>query len=202
MNGSELMNGVGPTPVLHTINPVGMVVPSFSSTAPSVTRCTIPLTIFTPPCVSLLAAYFRSDPSKLPRSSFASISVTFMSAQASGCALRIVSRMKLASSPANSTPVGPPPTITVCSNFFLSSRVREGTLASATFVSNRSRMRNACVASRSGNVCSSTPGTPNVVPSAPVQTASLSNFTSYSWPSAHSQTITFLATSTPFAFPA
>mmetsp|Transcript_20907 Transcript_20907/g.71244 ORF Transcript_20907/g.71244 Transcript_20907/m.71244 type:complete len:205 (+) Transcript_20907:479-1093(+) len=174
VNGIELVKVVGPTPVLHTTMPYGMREPSDSSTSFSVTCCTLPLMRCTPARMSLLAAYVRRLGSNEPSRSFASTSVMRMPLATSGLNLAMSSRMKLASSPANSTPVGPPPTITTWSSLARSCVSRPGTAARHTFSSSLSLTAMASRASRSGRVFSRTPGMPKVEPAAPVAIASLS----------------------------
>mmetsp|Transcript_38144 Transcript_38144/g.96513 ORF Transcript_38144/g.96513 Transcript_38144/m.96513 type:complete len:252 (+) Transcript_38144:663-1418(+) len=172
--GSDCVKGVGPTPVLQMHSPYGSTVPSVSVTSCSVTCFTMPLRRLTPLRMSLRAAYSRRDASNDPSTSRASTTVTRMARALSGYRRLRSWLIKSVSSPATSTPVGPPPTITMCSSRCHSSCDLPGMPALATLSMSRARMASAWCTSRRKCVCCSTPGMPNVEPWLPVASTSLS----------------------------
>ena len=88
----------------------------------------------------------------------------------SGNSVRTSSTSRSWNSPANSTPVGPPPTTTKCSMRSLSSLVSPGSDASSSRDSRRWRIFLACLISLRKYVCSLTPGVPKVLFLAPTAT--------------------------------
>mmetsp|Transcript_15401 Transcript_15401/g.33381 ORF Transcript_15401/g.33381 Transcript_15401/m.33381 type:complete len:281 (-) Transcript_15401:550-1392(-) len=164
VNGSESVKGVGPTPVDQMQRPYGMTVPSVRVISLSFICLTMPLRSCTPRRISLRAAYSRRLASKLPSTSFASISVTLMDLARSGYRFLRSWLMKSVSSPATSTPVGPPPTMTMCSRRWYSSVCRPGMPDFAMFSISLLWMASACFTSRRKWACSRTPGMLNVLP--------------------------------------
>mmetsp|Transcript_28154 Transcript_28154/g.72354 ORF Transcript_28154/g.72354 Transcript_28154/m.72354 type:complete len:252 (+) Transcript_28154:723-1478(+) len=91
-----------------------------------------------------------------------------------GNALCASSLTRSAISAANSTPVGPPPTTTKCSNRLRSSLGRSGIAALSKASETAERMRRASGSSLRKWACLLTPGMPNVFTCAPTATTSLS----------------------------
>mmetsp|Transcript_30712 Transcript_30712/g.91012 ORF Transcript_30712/g.91012 Transcript_30712/m.91012 type:complete len:222 (+) Transcript_30712:808-1473(+) len=175
--GSESENCVGPTPVDQMHMPYGMAVPSCSMMVVPSICLTTPLRSSTPSLMSLRAAYSRRLESNEPNTSRASTSVTRIARATSGYRFLRSSWMKSHSSPATSTPVGPPPTMTICSRRLYSALVRPGMLALAMSMVSFWWISSACFTSRKKLTFSCTPGMPKVLPWEPVQMASLSYLT-------------------------
>mmetsp|Transcript_6647 Transcript_6647/g.19501 ORF Transcript_6647/g.19501 Transcript_6647/m.19501 type:complete len:245 (+) Transcript_6647:551-1285(+) len=192
------MKGVGPTPVDHTSRPCSISDPSERTTVVSLTSLTWAFTISTPDLERIRAAYSLRSGLNIPKMSRASIRVMRTEQLTWGTSLDKSSFTKFESSPANSTPVGPPPTITKFRSLLLSDSLMVGIWLLAMFFTSLSLMALASFTSLRGRAYSSTPGMPKVLPWAPVAIASLSYSTSNSLPSAW-QITTCLSGSTSLA---
>jgi len=131
--------------------------------------------------------------------SLASISVILTEQLTCGTALARSSFTRLESSPANSTPVGPPPTITKFSSLLLSASCVPGIWLFAMFLISLSLIALASATSLRGRAYSSTPGMLKVDPCAPVAIASLSYWTSNSLPSSETHVTVWASGSTALA---